>query len=87
MRCGGLGWTADLVVVRPAHALCWSLCLQVFDILPIRSYLRPGETDMVEFVFYGHPHQKFRATAVCEVRCVCYTRGAIPARAVPIHAP
>ena len=40
---------------------------QVFDILPIRSYLHPGETEVVEFIFYGHSNRKFKAQAVCEV--------------------
>lgn len=40
---------------------------QVFDILPIRSRLRPGETEDVEFVYYGHAGRKFRGTALCEV--------------------
>lgn len=40
---------------------------QVFDILPIRSYLRPGESDVVEFIFYGHANRKFKALSVCEV--------------------
>ena len=37
---------------------------QVYDVLPIRSLLRPGETEVVEFAFYGHANRKFRTTAV-----------------------
>ena len=40
----------------------------VFDILPIRSFLKPGESEDVEFVFYGHANHKYKATAVCEVQ-------------------
>ena len=37
---------------------------QVYDVLPIRSLLRPGETEIVEFAFYGHANRKFRTSAV-----------------------
>ncbi|CAM9551896.1 unnamed protein product [Chrysoparadoxa australica] len=40
---------------------------QVFDILPIRSFLHPGESEEVEFLFYGHANRKFNGRAVCEV--------------------
>ena len=40
----------------------------VFDILPIRSFLKPGDSEDVEFVFYGHANHKYKATAVCEVQ-------------------
>ena len=40
----------------------------VFDILPIRSFLKPGESEDVEFVFYGHANHKYKATAVREVQ-------------------
>ena len=40
---------------------------QVFDILPIRFNLEPGESEMVEFVYYGHANRSFDAIAVCEV--------------------
>ncbi|CAM9222413.1 unnamed protein product, partial [Heterosigma akashiwo] len=40
---------------------------QVFDILPIRSHLAPGESEDVEFLFYGHANRKFKGTCVCEV--------------------
>jgi hydrocephalus-inducing protein len=40
----------------------------VFDILPIRSFLKPGQSEDVEFVFYGHANHKYKATAVCEVQ-------------------
>lgn len=40
---------------------------QVFDILPIRSALEPGDFEDVDFVFYGHANRKFKATCLCEV--------------------
>ena len=40
---------------------------QVFDILPIRSYLRPGESEDIEFVYYGHSNRRFKGLTVCEV--------------------
>jgi hypothetical protein len=40
---------------------------QVFDILPIRSFLQPGEIEEVEFTFYGHPNCKFKGLCVCEL--------------------
>eukprot|EP00759_Apiculatamorpha_spiralis_P009318 PhF_6_TR15973/c0_g1_i1/m.24996/K17570/HYDIN; hydrocephalus-inducing protein len=39
----------------------------VFDILPHRGVIKPGETEKVEFVFYGHAGRKVKATAVCQV--------------------
>ena len=40
---------------------------QVFDILPIRSLLRPGESEVVEFAFYAHSNREFSTTAVAVV--------------------
>ncbi|KAF0682818.1 Aste57867_25117 [Aphanomyces stellatus] len=40
---------------------------QVFDILPIRGLLQPGETESVEFIFYGHANRKFKSVVACEV--------------------
>jgi hypothetical protein len=40
---------------------------QVFDILPIRSYLKPGESEDIEFVYYGHSNRRFKGLTVCEV--------------------
>jgi len=40
---------------------------QVFDILPIRSLLKPGESEDVEFVYYGHNNRRFKGMCVCEV--------------------
>jgi hypothetical protein len=37
---------------------------QVFDILPIRSLLRPGESEIVEFAYYAHSQRKFKTSAV-----------------------
>jgi len=39
----------------------------VFNVLPIRCTLQPGQSDRVEFVFYGHTDRMFMATAVCGV--------------------
>jgi len=36
-------------------------------VLPIRSCLAPGETEDVEFVYYGHSGRKFKGTCLCEV--------------------
>ena len=38
---------------------------QVFDILPIRSLLRPGESEVIEFAFYAHANRMFK---VCRFR-------------------
>ncbi|KAJ1445550.1 hypothetical protein M885DRAFT_473458 [Pelagophyceae sp. CCMP2097] len=40
---------------------------QVFDILPLRSTLAAGETEDVEFVYFGHAGRKFKGTCLCEV--------------------
>ncbi|KAJ0401033.1 hypothetical protein P43SY_009913 [Pythium insidiosum] len=40
---------------------------QVFDILPIRGVLRPGEKENIEFLFYGHANRKFKSLVACEV--------------------
>ncbi|KAH8063156.1 hypothetical protein JL722_2318 [Aureococcus anophagefferens] len=39
----------------------------VFDILPIRSRLKPGEVEDVDFIYYGHAGRKFKGTCLCEV--------------------
>ena len=41
---------------------------QVYDILPIRSLLRPGESEVIEFAFYAHANRMFKTTAVGVVR-------------------
>lgn len=40
---------------------------QIFDILPIRSVLKPGATEEVEFTMFGHTNAKFSNTALCKV--------------------
>ena len=40
---------------------------QVFDILPVRSVLNPGESEDVEFSLFGLANNKFNGTAVCAV--------------------
>ena len=40
---------------------------QVFDVLPIRGYLQPGEEERVEISYFAQAHSKVRAVAVCEV--------------------
>lgn len=40
---------------------------QIFDILPIRSVLQPGESENIEFSMYGLPDGKFNGMAICSV--------------------
>lgn len=40
---------------------------QIFDIMPIRSFLRPGESEEVEFVYYGHANRKALGKCTCDV--------------------
>lgn len=40
---------------------------RIFDILPFRSFLRPGEAQDVRFTMIGAPDQRVAATAVCSV--------------------
>jgi len=40
---------------------------QIFDILPIRSVLQPGESENIEFSMYGLPNGKFNGMAMCAV--------------------
>jgi len=40
---------------------------ECFDILPIRGQLQPGESEEVEFVFYGHTESRAHAAALCLV--------------------
>jgi hydrocephalus-inducing protein len=40
---------------------------EVFDVLPIRGFLQPGESEEVQFVFFGHPEVNMKTLAVCEV--------------------
>ncbi|CAM6101477.1 unnamed protein product [Calypogeia fissa] len=40
---------------------------QIFDILPIRGTLLPGEGETVEFSYFSFPKYKCRAMALCEV--------------------
>ncbi|KAJ1463908.1 hypothetical protein T484DRAFT_1872238, partial [Baffinella frigidus] len=40
----------------------------VFDILPTRGFLLPGQSEDYEFVFYGHANHKYKTVAVCEVQ-------------------
>ncbi|CAM9895712.1 unnamed protein product, partial [Laminaria digitata] len=39
----------------------------IFDILPIRSLLRPGESEEVGFVYYGHANRKALGKCACDV--------------------
>eukprot|EP00232_Nephroselmis_pyriformis_P008175 CAMPEP_0182895474 /NCGR_PEP_ID=MMETSP0034_2-20130328/25702_1 /TAXON_ID=156128 /ORGANISM="Nephroselmis pyriformis, Strain CCMP717" /LENGTH=2117 /DNA_ID=CAMNT_0025029307 /DNA_START=132 /DNA_END=6482 /DNA_ORIENTATION=- len=41
---------------------------QVFDILPIRGCLLPGESEWVELSYYAQPGIKMLSSCVCEVR-------------------
>lgn len=40
---------------------------QIFDIMPIRCHLLPGQEQAVEVVYYAHAGRKAATTAVCEV--------------------
>ena len=40
---------------------------EVFDIVPIRGRLLPGDSDHIEFVFFGFPDLVAKAVALCEV--------------------
>jgi len=40
---------------------------QLFDVLPIRGCLGPGESETAEVSFYGYPGVKATAMAVCHV--------------------
>lgn len=40
---------------------------QVFDVLPIRGYLQPGEEEIVEVSYFAQANSRIAATAVCEV--------------------
>jgi hydrocephalus-inducing protein len=40
---------------------------QIFDVLPLRGHLYPGESENVEVTFYGHKGGSFIATALCDV--------------------
>lgn len=40
---------------------------QVFDVLPIRSQLQPGESEDVEFIYYAQAQRKFSGHIVCNV--------------------
>lgn len=53
----------------------------LFDLMPIRGVLGPGESEVLEVSFYGFPGCKAAATAVCHVVDgpdyeVCPSRGA-----------
>jgi hydrocephalus-inducing protein len=41
---------------------------QVFDILPIRGFLQPGEEEVVEVSYFAAAHSHIAAVAVCEVQ-------------------
>ncbi|EKX37002.1 hypothetical protein GUITHDRAFT_78541 [Guillardia theta CCMP2712] len=54
---------------------CWSFLKEsplpvnaIFDIIPIRSFLRAGQSEDIEFIFFGHANHKYKALAVCEVQ-------------------
>lgn len=41
--------------------------VQLFDILPIKGSLRPGESEVVNFSFFAYPGVKASAVAMCQV--------------------
>ena len=56
---GGNGHAAAAVAKPPAE--------QLFDILPIKGMLRPGESETVNFSFFAFPGVKASAMALCLV--------------------
>lgn len=44
------------------------LCInQLFDVLPIRGCLEPGQEEVVEFSYCAYPGYQCHARAICEV--------------------
>ncbi|KAF5830389.1 hypothetical protein DUNSADRAFT_14652 [Dunaliella salina] len=41
--------------------------VQLFDVLPIKGLLRPGETELVTFAYFAYPGVRASATALCHV--------------------
>lgn len=41
--------------------------IQVFDILPLHGVLQPGQTQQVQFTFYGHAGIATEVMAACKV--------------------
>ena len=41
--------------------------LQIFDILPLHGVLQPGQSQQVQFSFYGHSGVATEVTAACRV--------------------
>jgi hydrocephalus-inducing protein len=40
---------------------------RIFDILPIKGCMMPGDTELVTVSYYAHPNYRCKCTAVCEV--------------------
>ena len=40
---------------------------QVFDILPLHGTIEPGESQTLQFSFYGHAFSERGAQAICDV--------------------
>lgn len=40
---------------------------QLFDVMPIRGVLRPGEAEVMTFSFFAYPGVKGSCTAICQV--------------------
>jgi hydrocephalus-inducing protein len=57
------------MIVKPggAQASAKPPAAQLFDILPIKGLLRPGETETVNFSFFAFPGVKAAASAICLV--------------------
>lgn len=49
---------------------------EIFDILPIRATLDPGEQELVEVSYYAFPGYAVKATAVCRVQTPLITNQA-----------
>lgn len=40
---------------------------QIFDVMPIRGFIKAGESQDIEFVMFGHQNSKFSGLLICEV--------------------
>jgi hypothetical protein len=52
---------------------------QIFDILPVRAALRPGEHETVEISYYAFPGYAVKTVAICRVSITnCFLTSSIP---------
>jgi hypothetical protein len=52
---------------KEAHQSTQLSCDQVFDVMPVRSVLFPGESEEIQFTMFGIGNAKVNGTAVCLV--------------------